>query len=97
MSDWTCTQLSEFEYDTALCADARVPMEQYFTERLREAGYDNLLMKNNAICQNTRRRAQTARWRAAHAREHKQRRAQKLHELRQQETQSQLETYGGTV
>jgi hypothetical protein len=58
MSDWTCTQLCEFEYDTVLCADARVLMEQYFIDRLREAGYKDMRMKNNAICQDTTRRAQ---------------------------------------
>eukprot|EP01046_Picozoa_sp_COSAG06_P090141 COSAG06_NODE_36488_length_446_cov_5.933718_1_plen_77_part_01 len=53
------------------------------TMTLREAGYNGMRMKNNAICQDTTRRAQMARWRAAHpgymaaaAREHKQRRAQ---------------------
>ena len=99
MSGWTCTQLCEFEYDTVLCADARVLMEQYFIDRLREAGYNGMRMKNNAICQDTTRRAQMARWRADHpgymaaaAREHKQRRAQKLHAQREQETQSHLET-----
>ena len=87
------------------CADARVLMEQYFIDRLREAGYNGMRMKNNAICQDTTRRAQMARWRAAHpgymaaaAREHKQRRAQKLHAQREQETQSHLEsTLDGTV
>ena len=56
MSDWTCTQLCEFEYDTVLCADARVLMGQYFIDRLREAGYKDMRMKNNAICHCTRQR-----------------------------------------
>ena len=72
---------------------------------LREARYKDMRMKNNAICQDITRRAQMARWRAAHpgymaaaAREHKQRRAQKLHAQREQETQSHLETTpDGTV
>ena len=86
-------------------ADARVLMEQYFIDRLREAGYNGMRMKNNAICQDTTRRAQMARWRADHpgymaaaAREHKQRRAQKLHEQQQHEAQAQTETtLDGTV
>eukprot|EP01046_Picozoa_sp_COSAG06_P019924 COSAG06_NODE_1437_length_9464_cov_98.879445_10_plen_189_part_00 len=89
MSDWTCTQLCEFEYDTVLCVDAWVLMEQYFIDRLWEVGYNGMRMKNNAICQDTKRRSQMARWRAAHpgymvvaAREHKQRHAQKLHAQR---------------
>ena len=105
MDGWTCTQLCEFEYDTVLCADGRVLMEQFYIERLREGGYNDMRMKNNAICKNARHRAQMARWRAAHpgymaaaAREHKQRRAQKLHAQREQETQSHLETTpDGTV
>ena len=46
MSGWACTQLCEFEYDTVLCADARVLMEQYFIDRLRQAGYKDMRMKN---------------------------------------------------
>ena len=66
MSGWTCTQLCEFEYDAVLCADARVLMEQYFIESLRAAGYKDMLMRNNALCKDTRRRAQMARLRAQH-------------------------------
>ena len=88
-----------------LCADGRVLMEQFFIERLREAGYNDMRMKNNAICKNARHRAQMARWRADHpgymataAREHRRRRAQKLHAQREQETQSHSEsTLDGTV
>ena len=61
----------------------------------------NMRMKNNPICQNTRRRAQMARWRAEHpgymsaaARRHKELRAQKL---QQQEQQVQTETIQDTV
>jgi hypothetical protein len=32
MSGWTITQLCEFEYDTVLCADARVLLEQHFID-----------------------------------------------------------------
>eukprot|EP01043_Picozoa_sp_COSAG02_P022820 COSAG02_NODE_1197_length_13932_cov_42.811176_10_plen_80_part_00 len=54
-----------------------------------------MLMRNNALCKDTRRRAQMARWRAAHpnymseaARRHKELRAEKLREqqLAQAET-----------
>ena len=98
MSGWTITQLCEFEYDTVLCADARVLLEQHFIDSLRAAGYNDMLMRNNALCKDTRRRAQMARWRAAHpgymstaARRHKELRAEKLREqqLAQAETTQQ--------
>ena len=80
---------------TVLCADARVLMEQYFIERLREAGYKDMLMRNNALCKDTRRRAQMARWRAAHpgymsaaARRHKELREQKLREQQQAQAET---------
>ena len=99
MADWTCTQLCEFEYDTVLCADARVLMEQYFIERLREARYSDMLMRNNALCKDTRRRAQMARWRAAHpgymsaaARRHKELRGQKLREQQQAQAETVQDT-----
>ena len=95
MSGWTCTQLREFEYDTVLCADARVLLEQHFIESLRAAGYKDMLMRNNALCKDTRRRAQMARWRAAHpgymsaaARHHKELREQKLREQQQAQTEA---------
>ena len=87
------------EYDTVLCADARVLMEQYFIERLREAGYSYMLMRNNALCKDTHRRAQMARWRAAHpgymseaARRHKELREQKLREQQQAQTEAAQDT-----
>ena len=90
MSDWTITQLCEFEYDTVLCADARVLLEQHFIDSLRAAGYNDMLMRNNALCKDTRRRAQMARWRSAHpgymsaaARHHKELRDQKLRKQQQ--------------
>ena len=98
MSGWTCTQLCEFQYDTVLCADARVLMEQYFIERLREAGYKDMLMRNNALCKDTGRRAQMARWRATHpgymseaARRHKELRAEKLRERQLAQTETAQE------
>ena len=87
MGDWVCLQLCEFQYDTVLCADARVLTEQHFIEALRQAGYADMLQKNNAICLDVNKRAAMARWRAAHpgymanaAREHRMRRADKLRE-----------------
>eukprot|EP01043_Picozoa_sp_COSAG02_P018761 COSAG02_NODE_884_length_16193_cov_20.464086_15_plen_196_part_00 len=98
MSEWTCTQLCEFEYDTVLCADARVLLEQHFIESLRAAGYNDMLMRNNALCKDTRRRAQMARWRVAHpgymsaaARHHKELREQKLHEQQQAQAETAQE------
>ena len=66
MGDWVCLQLCEFQYDTVLCADARVLTEQQFIEALRQAGYTDTLQKNNAICLDVNKRAAMARCRAAH-------------------------------
>ena len=54
-----------------------------------------MLMRNNALCKDTRRRAQMARWRAAHpeymsaaARRHKELRAEKLREQQLAQTEA---------
>ena len=54
-----------------------------------------MLMRNNALCKDTRRRAQMARWRSAHpgymsaaARHHKELREQKLREKQQAQTEA---------
>ena len=57
-----------------------------------------MLMRNNALCKDTRRRAQMARWRAAHpgcmsaaARHHKELREQKLREQQQAQARTSQE------
>ena len=54
-----------------------------------------MLMRNNALCKDTRRRAQMARWRAQHlgymsaaARRHKELREQKLREQQQAQAET---------
>ena len=58
-----------------------------------------MLMRNNALCKDTRRRAQMARWRAAHpgymseaARRHKELREHKLRQQRQSQTEAAQDT-----